>query len=98
MRTEFEPQDIEAIAKRVIELLTPAITRSSKGSVNDTIFDVQGLAGYLHVDASWIYKQVQYGSLPHIKLGKYLRFSKVAIDKYLERSTVQATSPVKQTK
>lgn len=94
MRTELEAQDIEAIAQQVYDLLRPALSNTGKMS-DDSIFDVQGLAEYLKVDESWIYKQVQYGSLPHTKLGKYLRFSKAAIDKHLERSSIQATSPLK---
>ena len=95
MRTELEPQDIEAIAQRVAEVLAPAIARVSRSKGDDTLFDVKGLADYLKVDPSWIYKQVQYGSLPHIKLGKYLRFSKATIDKHLEINTIPATSAVK---
>ena len=98
MRTELEQQDIEAIAQRVAEIITPVLARASKGKGEDTILDVQGLADYLKVDSSWIYKQVQYGSLPHTKMGKYLRFSRVTIDKHLERSTIQATSPLKLTR
>jgi excisionase family DNA binding protein len=97
MRTELEAQDIDAIAQRVFDLLKPALSSTGKKS-DDTILDVQGLADYLKVDTSWIYKQVQYGSLPHTKLGKYLRFSKAAIDKHLERSSIQATSPLKLTR
>lgn len=95
MRTELEPQDIEAVAQRVAEVLAPALSRVSKSKGDDTLFDVKGLADYLKVDPSWIYKQVQYGSLPHIKLGKYLRFSKAAIDKHLEKNTIPATSALK---
>ncbi|MGD0819561.1 MAG: helix-turn-helix domain-containing protein [Desulfomonilia bacterium] len=94
MRTELEAQDIEAIARRVYDLLRPALSNNGK-RYEDTIFDVHGLADYLRVDTSWIYKQVQYGALPHTKLGKYLRFSKAAIDKHLERSSIQVTSPIK---
>lgn len=95
MHTELEPQDIEAIAQRVAEVLAPALSRVSRSKGDDTLFDVKGLADYLKVDHSWIYKQVQHGSLPHIKLGKYLRFSKAAIDKHLEKNTIPATSALK---
>lgn len=92
MRTELEEHDIEAVAQKVIELLTPIINRQNKGNGTDTIFDVKGLSKYLKVEPSWIYKQVQYNSLPYFKLGKYVRFKKSAIDKHIEKSSVQAVS------
>lgn len=90
MKTELEPQDVEAISQRVLELLAPIIAKASTGKEPDTILDVEGLAGYLKVDPSWIYKQVQLKAIPYIKTGKYIRFRKSAIDKYLERNTVRA--------
>ncbi len=96
MRFELDQADVDLIAARIIEQLNTIIPKLPHRCQNDAfIFDVPGLANYLKVDPSWIYKQVQYGTLPHIKMGKYLRFSKSVIDKYLEKSTVQATSPVK---
>jgi excisionase family DNA binding protein len=95
MRTELEAQDIEAIAQRVYDLLRPALSNTGKRADDNTIFDVQGLADYLKVDTSWIYKQAHEGKIPCVKLGKYLRFKKSAIDKHIERSTLQAVSPAK---
>jgi len=92
MRTELEPQDIEAVAQRVLELLSPIITRTNKDMECDDILDVEGLAAYLKVEASWIYKQVQLKAIPYIKTGKYIRFRKSAIDKHLEKKSMKVTS------
>jgi hypothetical protein len=53
VKIELEPQDIEAIAQRVTELLKPILAHR-KGEAEDTIFDVQGLAEYLKVSLKWI--------------------------------------------
>jgi len=94
MRTELEPQDIEAIAQRVCDLLKPNFLNIGKRS-DDTIFNVQGLAEHLKVDASWVYKAVQDNTIPYFKCGKYVRFRKSAIDKYIEKSSLQPTSPLR---
>jgi hypothetical protein len=53
MKSEFEQQDIEVIAQRVKELLKPMLSGNGKNETEDTIFDVQGLAGYLMVTKKW---------------------------------------------
>jgi len=88
MRTELEPQDIDAIAQRVIELLAPRLSGNGK-KPEDEIFDVQGLAEYLKVETSWVYKQVSSKSIPYFKNGRYTRFKKSAIDKWIEAQTVR---------
>ncbi|MDA8171858.1 MAG: helix-turn-helix domain-containing protein [Nitrospiraceae bacterium] len=88
MKTELEPQDIEAIAQRVAEILRPMLARNNRPA-DDTIFDVQGLAAYLRVDESWVYKQVSLKAIPHFKAGKYTRFKKSAIDRWSEERTIR---------
>ena len=92
MRIETEPQDIEPIAQRVSEILKPLILRSDRGNGNDDnhqIFDVKGLAEYLHVTPSWVYKQVSLKVIPYFKAGKYSRFRRRDIDKWVETKTVR---------
>ena len=84
MKFELEPQDIEEIAQRVITLLRPMLRENGEGSEKDTIFGVTGLAEYLHVDPSWVYKQVSLRAIPCFKAGKYPRFRKKDIDKWIE--------------
>jgi len=95
MRTELEPHDIEAVAQRVMELLAPALKGAQKAQVNEELLTPEDLAALLHVDLSWIYKQTQTKTLPHKKLGKYIRFSRSEVMRHLEKSTVPAASPAK---
>lgn len=89
MRTDLESQDIERIADRVIERLRPLIPAMPRQR-NETILDVKELASYLRVNNSWIYDQVKNGVIPYIKAGKFLRFRKTSIDKWLETQTVKS--------
>ncbi len=82
MKTELEPQDIEAIVNGVIEKLKPIIAGNNKHE-DDTIFDVDGIAGYLKVKKQWVYEKVHNNGIPYYKVGKYPRFRKSKIDEWL---------------
>lgn len=89
MRTELEEKDIEAIAQRVAAIIKPMLAHPAGSSEKDVVFDVKGLAGYLRVKESWIYQRVHDHSIPHFKIGKYSRFKKAQIDKWMESKAVR---------
>ncbi|MCX5806594.1 MAG: hypothetical protein NT010_11095 [Proteobacteria bacterium] len=78
MKTILEPEDIQAIAEKVIELIRPLL---SQNKPSESIMDKKGLSEYLQVDVSWIDKNLY--QLPHFKAGKYVRFRQVNIDKWI---------------
>lgn len=85
MKSELEPQDIEAISHLIIEKLKPLLIDAGKSNgTGDVIFTSQDLAKYLCVDVSWVYKSVSNRNIPYFKIGKYVRFRKKDIDKWLE--------------
>lgn len=98
MKIGLESQDIEAIAQRVLELLKPVMFRNRERSNDDRIFDVKELAEYLHVDPSWIYKQISLKAIPFFKTGKYSRFRKRDIDKWIESQTARPITTLKLVK
>lgn len=89
MKFDIEPQDIEAIAMRVSEIIKPMVNQ--RKDEKDTIFDVKGLAEYLCVDTSWVYKQVSLRTIPSLKVGRYTRFRKRDIERWMES---QARKPI----
>ena len=89
MKTELERGDIEAIAKEVVALVKPLLSRTANRESDNTVFDVKGLAQYLKVEESWVYNQVHLKAIPYFKCGKYTRFKKSAIDRWIERETVK---------
>jgi excisionase family DNA binding protein len=53
--------------------------RSLSGVVNETLLTPREVAEMLRVPISWVYERTRHhgtGRLPHIKIGKYLRFRK----------------------
>jgi hypothetical protein len=54
---------------------------------NCDLMDVAEIARVLHVPVSWVYERTRRRGnvrIPHIKLGKYLRFEVAAVRKWLD--------------
>jgi excisionase family DNA binding protein len=65
-------------------------------SAPDRLLDVQEAAALLNVPQSWIYQHVRTRAretLPHIKLGKYIRFSAQALMQWLETRQFGGDAP-----
>ncbi len=52
--------------------------------VNDQVFTVDELAAYLKVSKSTLYKLLAEGKVSGQKVGRHWRFSKAAVDRWLE--------------
>ena len=56
--------------------------------MNEKLLTVEDLAALLKVPTSWIYRRTRdrcRERLPHIKIGKYLRFEEKAVQSWLGR-------------
>ena len=93
MKTELEQTDFEAIARKVAEMLLPLIPSARP---DDEVFDKQGLADYLKVDISWIDRQITNRAIPFFKAGKYTRFKKSHIDRWIENRKVDPIPELKR--
>lgn len=90
MKIELEQKDMQAIAQEVAEMIKPLLAGcNGKGKDDDVVFDVSGLAEYLKVDKSWVYKQVSLKTIPFFKAGKFTRFRRPDIDKWVDKKTVK---------
>jgi excisionase family DNA binding protein len=41
------------------------------------------VARYIGMTADWVYREVRAGRMPHIRLGRYVRFRRESIDAWL---------------
>ncbi len=98
MRLELEIPDavIDAIAAKVAATLKPALAAKTSDPPDAILTPVQ-LAALLDVPKGWVYEQVSLGGIPYFKTGKYLRFKRTAIEKWIESHSVPATSPLSRT-
>jgi excisionase family DNA binding protein len=74
---------INAIVEKVVERLKPLLD-SSHNSNGDELMDVKGLAEYLKVKKSWVYEKIHTKRIPFFRAGRFPRFRKKHIDKWLE--------------
>lgn len=84
----------DLIADKVMEKLTPFL--NGKSDTEDCILTPETLSKYLCVDLTWVYRQVSDKTIPFFKNGKYLRFKKSSIDKYISSHERQPIPKFKQ--
>ena len=48
------------------------------------LLDAQAVAALLGVPASWVYAETRAGRLPHVRVGRYRRFRRGAIQTWVE--------------
>jgi excisionase family DNA binding protein len=96
MKSILEAEDIQSIADAVAARLNTTLPPAIGEKDQDEIFDVPGLAVYLKVDNSWVYKQVQYKAIPHFHVGRYPRFRKSVIDKWTKENATPAAGAMYQ--
>lgn len=88
MKFEIEDTDLDLIANKVLERLKPLLrsSLSVQGNGDNTIFDKKGLANYLKVKTRWVDDHIKL--IPHFKVGRFPRFRKKEIDKWIETQNV----------
>lgn len=82
---ELINEELQEKAKAVFKRLKEKeeeMHRKWREREEDVLLDVQGLADYLSVTTSWVYKN--HKTLPYIKLGGLIRFQKSDINKYFQ--------------
>ena len=89
MQLNIDPEDLKSIARDVVETLKPLLKNNKQGCESDCVFDVKELAAYLRVNKSWVYNQVHLKSIPYFKCGRYTRFKKSNIDRWISSETIQ---------
>ena len=88
------PELVNLIASQVAELLKPMLSSNGKPE-GDTILDKKELSKYLNVPITWVDKKVSFNEIPYFKAGKYPRFKKSVIDKWIESQTVRTIPSLK---
>ena len=62
----------------------------------DSLLTVKDAAKFLNVCEMTVYREAKAGTLPHVRIGRSIRFSKDALDAYIEnQATVPMTEPAK---
>ena len=98
MKIEIDnSQLINDIVEKVVAQLKPLLI-NSHNAVDDEIMDVKGLARYLKVKESWVYEKIHTRQIPFQKAGRFPRFRKKNIDKWLENPYSFLNVPIGRSK
>jgi excisionase family DNA binding protein len=60
--------------------------------VEPRLLEAEDVAQLLGMKTDWVYREVRAGRLPHIRLGRFVRFRRESIDAWLEANE---TGPVR---
>jgi excisionase family DNA binding protein len=89
---------IDAIVEKVVERLKPLFD-NARTSAGDELMNVSEVAKYLKVKESWVYEKIHAKKIPFQKAGRFPRFRKKHIDKWLDNPyafTSSAYKPLKK--
>lgn len=55
-----------------------------RGNGRSRLLEADDVAEYLGMRTDWVYREVRAGRLPHIRLGRAVRFRRESIDAWLQ--------------
>lgn len=71
-------------ANRVIRVVPePDVAGPEDRVAPSRLLEADDLARYIGMTTDWIYREVRAGRMPHIRLGRYVRFRRESIDAWL---------------
>ncbi|MGP0037326.1 MAG: helix-turn-helix domain-containing protein [Solirubrobacteraceae bacterium] len=53
-------------------------------STPDTLLTAEEVAALLQVTCAWVYAQTRRHQIPHLRLGRYVRYRRTAIETWIE--------------
>lgn len=82
---DLNPEEVDKLANILALKVAEKLKRlfGHQAQDGDGIFTVESLAEYLGVDKSWVYHNIR--QIPHFKIGRFPRFRKREVDKWLEQ-------------
>ena len=65
-------------------------------TAEDRLLTVQDVAEWLAVPVSWVYAAAESGKLPSVRVGRYRRFHRADIERYLEQQRQRPPVPIRR--
>lgn len=79
-----------------VSILDGELPADAPVSDADTLMTAEELAALLQVTCSWVYAETRKQRIPHLRLGRYVRYRRSAIDAWMadvERSSATRRPP-----
>lgn len=62
-------------------------------SAPDVLLTAEEVAALLQVSCAWVYAQTRRQRIPHLRLGRYVRYRREALDAWMRQVEMTSTSP-----
>lgn len=77
----FTEEEIKQLARELAKHILPELKKML--SDGNELLTVEETCRYLKCQRTWLYDKVRQKKIPYIKAGKYLRFRKTDLDRWL---------------
>ncbi len=64
------------------------------GTLNDRLLDAKAVAERLGVPETWVRESARSGAIPHVRLGRYVRFDLDDVEHWLQEECKQPGRPI----
>ena len=75
---------------RAVPNVSPTALDPSRPMDSASLMLAADVAELLQVSTAWVYAETRRGRLPHIRLGRYVRYRRAAIEAWLDASEFAA--------
>lgn len=85
----MDSQIVQTIIDGIADLVANKVSEriNAQPQEHSTLMTTDELATYLRVPKTWLYDRTRDNTIPHVKVGKYVRFSLPDILAWLKTST-----------
>ena len=63
----------------------PPEPNSTTGRESDQLYTISQAADFLHLSVTWLYERTRKATIPHHKMGKYIRFTESDLSAIIRR-------------
>ena len=81
----LSPETVMAVAQELARLIIGFLQRllqEAQAAQNRALLTPEEVAQYFQVNRQWVYERTSKNEIPHIKVGKYLRFQREEINRW----------------
>lgn len=71
----------------------PAVAERVGSGAPDSLMDAHEVAALLGMGVDWVYRETRAGRVPHIRLGRYCRYRRGSIERWITELEAARVAP-----
>lgn len=84
----FTEEELEALAEKIAHRLFVKLN-TLLNNKEDEILSFDEACRFLKCNKGWLYEKVRFNKIPYVKTGRYLKFKKSELLKWIERNSTK---------